>query len=104
MTEKNTYQNKLLMNKKYQENKIMLIITAISAILVVSLFAVGSQLTNNALAQTMTNQTNASMIEKQNDSVGANMSNHTGNKTKTPITEINNTEIGIATPTTDSIK
>ena len=33
------------------------------------------------------------------------MFNHTEkeNKTKTPITEINNTEIGIATPTADSL-
>lgn len=87
------------MNKKYQKNKITLIITAISAILMASLFTVGSQLTNNALAQTIANQSgDAAIIETQ----PANMSNM-GNKIKTPITEINNTEIGRATPTTDSI-
>ena len=87
------------MNKKHQKNKITLIITAISAILMASLFTVGSQLTNNALAQTITNQSgDAAIIETQ----PANMSNM-GNKIKTPITEINNTEIGRATPTTDSI-
>jgi hypothetical protein len=88
------------MNKKHQKNKITLIITAISAILMASLFTVGSQLTNNALAQTIANQSgdDAAIIETQ----PANMSNM-GNKIKTPITEINNTEIGRATPTTDSI-
>jgi uncharacterized membrane protein len=87
------------MNKKHQKNKIILIITAISAILMASLFTVGSQLTNNALAQTIANQSgDAAIIETQ----PANMSNM-GNKIKTPITEINNTEIGRATPTTDSI-
>ena len=87
------------MNKKHQKNKITLIITAISAILMASLFTVGSQLTNNALAQTITNQSgDAAIIETQ----PANMSN-IENKIKTPITEINNTEIGRATPTTDSI-
>ena len=86
------------MNKKHQKNKITLIITAISAILMASLSTVGSQLTNNALAQTITNQSDAAIIETQ----PANMSN-TENKIKTPITEINNTEIGRATPTTDSI-
>ena len=95
-------------NKKHQENKvIILLITAVSAVLVAWLFVVvlGSQLANNASAQTMTNQSDASMIEKQHDDDDANnMSNYTGNKTKTPITEINSTEIGIATPTTDSIK
>jgi hypothetical protein len=95
-------------NKKHQENKvIILLITAVSAVLVAWLFVVvvlGSQLANNASAQTMTNQSDASMIEKQHDDDANSMSNHTGNKTKTPITEINSTEIGIATPTTDSIK
>ena len=97
-------------NKKHQENKvIILLITAVSAVLVAWLFVVvvvvlGSQLANNASAQTMTNQSYASMIEKQHDDDANNMSNYTGNKTKTPITEINSTEIGIATPTTDSIK
>ena len=86
------------MNKKHQKNKITLIITAISAILMASLFTVGSQLTNNALAQTIANQSGDVIIETQ----PANMSNM-GNKIKTPITEINNTEIGRATPTTDSI-
>jgi hypothetical protein len=95
-------------NKKHQENKIIiLLITAISAVLVTWLFVVvvvlGSQLANNASAQTMTNQSDASMVEKQHDDAN-NMSNYTGNKTTTPITEINSTEIGIATPTTDSIK
>jgi hypothetical protein len=89
------------MNRKYQESKMTLIITAVSAILMASLFSVGSQLTNNALGQTMTNQSDAAMIEKQHD---VNMSNYAGNKTKNPTTEINNTEIGIATPTTDSLK
>jgi flagellar basal body-associated protein FliL len=95
-------------NKKHQENKvIILLITAVSAVLVAWLFVVvvlGSQLAKNASAQTMTNQSDASMIEKQHDDDANNMSNYTGNKTKTPITEINSTEIGIATPTTDSIK
>ena len=96
-------------NKKHQGNKvIILLITAVSAVLVAWLFVVvvvlGSQLANNASAQTMTNQSDASMIEKQHDDDANNMSNYTGNKTKTPITEINSTEIGIATPTTDSIK
>ena len=95
-------------NKKHQENKVMiLLITAVSAVLVAWLFVVvvlGSQLANNASAQTMTNQSDASMIEKQHDDNANNMSNYTGNKTKTPITEINSTEIGIATPTTDPIK
>lgn len=96
-------------NKKHQENRvIILLITAVSAVLVAWLFIVvvvlGSQLANNASAQTMTNQGDASMIEKQHDDDANNMSNYTGNKTKTPITEINSTEIGIATPTTDSIK
>jgi Na+-translocating ferredoxin:NAD+ oxidoreductase RnfG subunit len=86
------------MNKKHQKNKITLIITAISAILMASLYTVGSQLTNNALAQTITNQSDAAIIETQS----ANISNME-NKIKTPITEINNTEIGRATPTTDSI-
>ena len=87
------------MNKKHQKNKIILIITAILAILMASLSTVGSQLTNNALAQTIANQSgDAAIIETQ----PANMSNM-GNKIKTPITEINNTEIGRATPTTDSI-
>ncbi len=70
--------------------------TAISAILMASLFTVGSQLTSNALAQTITNQNDVAIIENQT----ANISNM-GNKIKTPITEINNTEIGRATPTTD---
>ena len=70
--------------------------TAISAILMASLFTVGSQLTSNALAQTITNQNDVAIIENQT----ANLSNM-GNKIKTPITEINNTEIGRATPTTD---
>ena len=86
------------MNKKHQKNKITLIITAISAVLMASLFTVGSHLTNNALAQTMTNQSDAAIIETQ----PANISNME-NKIKTPISEINNTEIGRATPTTDSI-
>ena len=84
------------MNKKHQKNKITLIITAISAILVASLFTIGNQLTSNALAQTITNQSDVAIIETQT----ANISNM-GNKIKTPITEINNTEIGRATPTTD---
>ena len=84
------------MNKKHQKNKITLIITAISAILVASLFTVGNQLTSNALAQTIKNQSDVAIIETQT----ANISNM-GNKIKTPITEINNTEIGRATPTTD---
>jgi uncharacterized membrane protein len=84
------------MNKKHQKNKIILIMTAISAILMASLFTVGSQLTSNALAQTITNQNDVAIIETQT----ANISNM-GNKIKTPITEINNTEIGRATPTTD---
>jgi hypothetical protein len=93
------------MNKKNQENKVtILLITAVSAVLVAWLFVVGSELTNNTSAQTMTNQSDTSMIEKQNDEANSNMSNYTGNKTKTSITEINSTEIGIATPTTDSIK
>jgi hypothetical protein len=84
------------MNKKHQKNKITLIITAISAILMGSLFTVGNQLTSNTLAQTITNQSDVAIIETQT----ANISNM-GNKIKTPITEINNTEIGRATPTTD---
>jgi hypothetical protein len=96
-----------LVNKKRQENKvtILLPITTLSVVLVTWLFVVvvNSQLTINALAQNMTNQSDASMIENQHDDAN-NMSNYTGNKTKTPITEINSTEIGIATPTTDSIK
>ncbi len=84
------------MNKKHQKNKITLIITAISAILMGSLFTVGNQLTSNALAQTITNQSDVAIIVNQT----ANISNM-GNKIKTPITEINNTEIGRATPTTD---
>ena len=93
------------MNKKNQENKVtILLITAVSAVLVAWLFVVGSELTNNTSAQTMTNQSDSSMIEKQHDEANSNMSNYTGNKTKTSITEINSTEIGIATPTTDSIK
>jgi uncharacterized membrane protein YbjE (DUF340 family) len=40
------------MNKKHQESKITLIMTAVSTILAALLFSVGSQLTNNALAQT----------------------------------------------------
>ena len=84
------------MNKKHQINKITLIITVISAILMGSLFIVGNQLTSNALAQTITNQSDVAIIETQT----ANISNM-GNKIKTPITEINNTEIGRATPTTD---
>ena len=84
------------MNKKHRKNKITLIITAISAILMTSLFTVGNQLTSNALAQTITNQSDVAIIETQT----ANISNM-GNKIKTPITEINNTEIGRATPTTD---
>ena len=80
--------------------------TSLSVVLVAWLFVivVDSQLTINASAQNMTNQSDASMIENQHDDANNNMSNYTGNKTKTPITEINNTEIGIATPTTDSIK
>jgi hypothetical protein len=95
-----------LVNKKREENKVTILpITALSVVLVAGLFVVvDSQLTNNASAQTMTNQSDASMIENQYDDANNNMSNYTGNKTKTPITEINNTEIGIATPTTDSIK
>ena len=84
------------MNKKHQINKITLIITVISAILMGSLFTVGNQLTSNALAQTITNQSDVAIIVNQT----ANISNM-GNKIKTPITEINNTEIGRATPTTD---
>jgi uncharacterized membrane protein len=84
------------MNKKHQKNKITLIITAISAVLMASLFTVGNQLMSNALAQTITNQSDVAIIESQT----ANISNM-GNKIKTPITEINNTEIGRATPTTD---
>lgn len=84
------------MNKKHQKNKITLIIAAISAILMGSLFIVGNQLTSNALAQTITNQSDVAIIETQT----ANISNM-GDKIKTPITEINNTEIGRATPTTD---
>ncbi|HZB16380.1 MAG TPA: hypothetical protein VE445_04360 [Nitrososphaeraceae archaeon] len=84
------------MNKKHQKNKITLIITAISAVLMASLFTVANQLTSNALAQTITNQSDVAIIETQT----ANISNM-GNKIKTPITEINNTEIGRATPTTD---
>ena len=84
------------MNKKHQKNKITLIITAISAILMASLFTVDNQLTSNVLAQTITNQSDVAIIETQT----ANISNM-GNKIKTPITEINNTEIGRATPTTD---
>ena len=95
-----------MVNKKREENKVTILpITALSVVLVAWLFVVvDSQLTNNASAQTMTNQSDASMIENQYDDANNNMSNYTGNKTKTPITEINNTEIGIATPTTDSIK
>lgn len=84
------------MNKKHEKNNITLIITAISAILMASLFTIGNQLTSNALAQTITNQNDVAIIENQT----ANISNM-GNKIKTPITEINNTEIGRATPTTD---
>jgi uncharacterized membrane protein len=90
------------MSIKHQERKITLIITAISAILVASLFSVGSQLTNNALSQSNTNQSDVAMVENQQHDT--NMFNYTGNKTKTPITEINSTEIGIATPTADSLK
>ena len=92
------------MSIKHQESKITLIVTAVSTILVVSLFSVGSQLTNNALAQSNTNQSDVAVIENQQHDT--NMFNHTEkeNKTKTPITEINNTEIGIATPTADSHK
>ena len=99
-----------MVNKKRQENKVTILpITSLSVVLVAWLFVVvvvvvDSQLTNNASAQTMTNQSDASMIENQHDDANNNMSNYTGNKTKTPITEINSTEIGIATPTTDSIK
>ena len=96
-----------MVNKKRQENKVTILpITALSAVLVAWLFVVvvDSQLTINASAQNMTNQTDASVIENQHDDANNNMSNYTGNKTKTPITEINSTEIGIATPTTDSIK
>jgi hypothetical protein len=95
-----------LVNKKRQENKVTILpITALSVVLVAWLFVVvDSQLTINASAQNMTNQSDASMIENQHDDANNNMSNYTGNKTKTPITEINSTEIGIATPTTDSIK
>ena len=85
---------------KHQESRITLILTAVSAILVASLFSIGSQLINNALAQSNTNQSDVAMIESQQH----NMFNYTENKTKTPITEINSTEIGIATPTADSIK
>ena len=95
-----------MVNKKRQENKVTILpITALSVVLVAWLFVVvvDSQLTINASAQNMTNQSDASMIENQHDDAN-NMSNYTGNKTKTPITEINSTEIGIATPTTDSIK
>lgn len=93
------------MNKKNQENKItILFITVVSAALMAWLFVVGNELTNNTSAQTMTNQNDTSIIEKQHDEANSNMSNYTGNKTKTSITEINSTEIGIATPTTDSIK
>jgi hypothetical protein len=94
-----------LVNKKRQENKVTILpITTLSVVLVTWLFVVvDSQLTINASAQNMTNQSDASMIENQHDDAN-NMSNYTGNKTKTPITEINSTEIGIATPTTDSIK
>jgi uncharacterized membrane protein len=90
------------MSIKHQERKITLIITAISAILVASLFNVGNQLTNNALSQSNTNQSDVAMVENQQHDT--NMFNYTGNKTKTPITEINSTEIGIATPTADSLK
>jgi uncharacterized membrane protein len=90
------------MSIKHQERKITLIITAISAILVASLFSVGSQLTNNALSQSNTNQSDVAMVENQQHDT--NVFNYTGNKTKTPITEINSTEIGIATPTADSLK
>ena len=96
-----------MVNKKRQENKVTILpITALSVVLVAWLFVVvdDSQLTINASAQTMTNQSDASMIENQHDDANNNMSNYTANKTKTPITEINSTEIGIATPTTDSIK
>jgi hypothetical protein len=96
-----------LVNKKRQENKVTILpITALSVVLVAWLFVVvvDSQLTINASAQNMTNQSDASVIENQHDDANNNMSNYTGNKTKTPITEINSTEIGIATPTTDSIK
>ena len=98
-----------MVNKKRQENKVTILpITSLSVVLVAWLFVVvvvvDSQLTNNASALTMTNQSDASMIENQHDDANNNMSNYTGNKTKTPITEINSTEIGIATPTTDSIK
>jgi hypothetical protein len=95
-----------LVNKKRQENKVTILpITALSVVLVTWLFVVvDSQLTINASAQNMTNQSDASMIENQHDDANYNISNYTGNKTKTPITEINSTEIGIATPTTDSIK
>jgi hypothetical protein len=90
------------MSIKHQERKITLIITAVSAILVASLFSVGSQLTNNALSQSNTNQSDVAKVENQQHDT--NMFNYTGNKTKTPITEINSTEIGIATPTADSLK
>ena len=95
-----------MVNKKRQENKVTILpITTLSVVLVTWLFVVvDSQLTINASAQNMTNQSDASMIENQHDDANNNMSNYTGNKTKTPITEINSTEIGIATPTTDSIK
>ncbi|HYX55373.1 MAG TPA: hypothetical protein VE818_04375 [Nitrososphaeraceae archaeon] len=96
-----------MVNKKRQENKVTILpITALSVVLVAWLFVVvvDSQLTINASAQNMTNQSDASVIENQHDDANNNMSNYTGNKTKTPITEINSTEIGIATPTTDSIK
>ena len=96
-----------MVNKKRQENKVTILpITSLSVVLVAWLFVVvvDSQLTINASAQNMTNQSDASVIENQHDDANNNMSNYTGNKTKTPITEINSTEIGIATPTTDSIK
>jgi hypothetical protein len=97
-----------LVNKKRQENKVTILpITALSVVLVAWLFVVivvDSQLTINASAQNMPNLSDASMIENQHDDANYNISNYTGNKTKTPITEINSTEIGIATPTTDSIK
>jgi hypothetical protein len=92
------------MSIKHQERKITLIITAVSTILVASLFSVGSQLTNNALSQSNTNQSDVAMVENQQQQHDTNMFNYTGNKTKTPITEINSTEIGIATPTADSLK
>jgi uncharacterized membrane protein YbjE (DUF340 family) len=84
------------MDKRYQENKIAFITIAIPFILATLLFVVGYNLTNNGLAQTLT-KSDAAMIQAQL----TNMSDHTANKTKTPIAEINNTEIGRATPTTD---